>query len=181
MARKHNCYIVACYSEREGKAIYNTAILVDRKGQLAGKYHKLYIPRNEVTDGITPGGEPRVFDTDFGKVGMMICWDVQYPEPAQRMALQGAEIIFLPIWGGNESLVKARAIEDHVFLVTSGYDIASMIIDPEGVELATAPVGAKARGSPIAVVEVDLNRRYVDWWDGEMRGVFMRERRDDLH
>ena len=96
------------------------------------------------------------------------------------MALKGAEIIFLPIWGGNESLVKARAIENHVFLVTSGYDIASMIIDPEGAELATAPVGAKARGTSIAVAEVDLNQRYVDWWDGHLRGVLMKERRDDL-
>jgi predicted amidohydrolase len=180
MARKHNCYIVACYNEREGKVVYNTAILVDRKGQLVGKYRKLYLPRNEVTDGITPGSEARVFDTDFGKVGMIICWDVQYPEPAQQMALQGAEIVFLPIWGGNEPLIRARAIEDHVFLVTSGYDVPSRIVDPEGNVLATARASDKGEGA-VAVAEIDLSRRYVDWWDGYMRAVLMKERRDDLH
>ena len=179
MARKHNCYIVACYNEREGRVVYNTAILVDRKGQLVGKYRKLYIPRNEVTDGVTPGSDTPVFDTDFGKVGMMICWDVQYPEPAQRMALKGAEIIFLPIWGGNEPLVKARAVEDHVFLVSSGYDIPSWIVDPEGKVLAAARMRGKGQGA-VAVAEIDLNRRYVDWWDGYMRGVFMKECREDL-
>jgi len=181
MARKHNCYIVACYNEREGRVIYNTAILVDRTGRLVGKYRKLYIPRNEVTDGVTPGSDSPVFHTDFGKVGMMICWDVQYPEPAQRMALQGAEILFLPIWGGNEPLLKARAMENHLFLVSSGYDIPSRIIDPEGKALATASAKGKGPGAgAIAVAEMDLNRRYVDWWDGYMRAVLMREHRDDL-
>jgi predicted amidohydrolase len=179
MARKHNCYIVACYNERDGKAVYNTAILVDRKGRLVGKYRKLYIPRNEVTDGELPGQDAVVFHTDFGTVGMMICWDVQYPEPAQLMALKGAEIIFLPIWGGSEHLIKARAIEDHVFVVTSGYDVPSMIVDPEGTVLATARASGKGKGE-VAVAEIDLNRRYVDHWDGYMRAVLMKERRDDL-
>lgn len=179
MARKDNCYIVACYNERDGKAVYNTAILVDRKGRLVGKYRKLYIPRNEVTDGELPGQDAVVFHTDFGTVGMMICWDVQYPEPAQLMALKGAEIIFLPIWGGSEHLIKARAIEDHVFVVTSGYDVPSMIVDPEGTVLATARASGKGKGE-IAVAEIDLNRRYVDSWDGYIRAVLVKERRDDL-
>jgi len=179
MARKHNCYIVACYNERDGKAVYNTAILVNRKGHLVGKYRKLYIPRNEVTDGELPGKDALVFDTDFGTIGVMICWDVQYPEPAQLMALKGAEIIFLPIWGGSEHLIKARAIENHVFVVTSGYDVPSMIVDPEGAVLATARASGKDKGE-IAVAEIDLNRRYVDSWDGYMRAVLMKEHRDDL-
>jgi len=62
----------------------------------------------------------------------MICWDLQYASAAQALAAQGAEIILCPIWGGNPSLVKARAIENQLYLVLCGYDIASTIHDPWG-------------------------------------------------
>jgi len=178
LARRHNCYLVACYNERDGKGVYNTAILLDRQGRLVGKYRKFYVPREEIEGGVTPGEDCAVFETDFGKVGMMICWDVQYVEPAQRMALKGAEVIFLPIWGGNETLMKARAIENHVFLVSSGYDVPSWIIDPEGKVLAAASEENESQGA-IAVAEIDLNRRYVEPWLGDMRARFIKEHRDD--
>jgi len=179
MARKHNCYIEACYNERDGQGVYNTAILLDRMGQLVGKYRKAYVPREEIEGGVTPGDECPVFDTDFGKVGMMICWDVQYVEPAQRMALKGAEIILLPIWGGNETLMKARAIENHVFLVSCGYDVPSWIIDPDGKVLAEASKDGDDDSS-IAVAEVDLNQRYINEWLGDMRARLIKEHREDL-
>jgi len=176
-AREHNCYLVACYNERDGLGVYNTAILLDRKGKLVGKYRKAYVPREEVEGGVTPGDQCPVFDTDFGRVGLMICWDVQYVEPAQQMALKGAEIIFLPIWGGNETLMKARAIENHVFIVSCGYDAPSWVVDSEGKVLAEAS-GEGERA--IAVTEIDLNRRCLDPWLGDMRARFVKEHRDDL-
>ncbi len=179
LAKKHNCYIEVCYNEREGQGIYNTAILLDRSGELVGRYRKLYVPREEIEGGVAPGLDSPVFDTDFGRVGMMICWDAQYVEPAQRLALKGAEVILLPIWGGNEALIRARAIENQVFLVTSGYDVPSWIIDPEGKTLAEAP-GADGKGSGVAVAEVDLNHRYVDPWLGNVRARFIKEHREDL-
>jgi predicted amidohydrolase len=179
MAREHNCYIEACYNERDGRGVYNTAILLDRKGELVGKYRKAYLPREEVDGGVTPGDDCPVFDTDFGKVGMMICWDVQYVEPAQLMALKGAEIILLPIWGGNETLMKARAIENQVFLVSCGYDVPSWIIDPEGKVLAEASKDSED-GSSVAIAEVDLSKRYEEPWLGDMRARFAKEHRDDL-
>jgi len=179
MARKHNCYIEACYNEREGRGVYNTAVLIDRAGEVVGKYRKLYVPREEIEGGVTPGADCPVFETDFGRVGMMICWDVQYVEPAQRMALRGAEVIVLPIWGGNETLMKARAIENSVFLVSSGYDVPSWVIDPQGTVLAEASAADGGEGA-IAVARIDLNRRYVDPWLGNMRARFVKEHREDL-
>jgi predicted amidohydrolase len=70
----------------------------------------------------SPGNDYPVFRPDFGKVGFMLCWDVQYADPARALALRGAEMILIPMWGGNETLGKARAIENRVLLISSGYD-----------------------------------------------------------
>jgi predicted amidohydrolase len=175
LARRKNAYVVAGIYEREGPAVYNTAVLLDRKGNVAGKYRKVYIPREEYEGGISPGSDYPVFRTDFGTVGMMICWDVQYADPARALALRGAEIVLLPIWGGDDVLARARAIENQIFLVSSGYDHPSRIIDPHGEVIANAP----ERGT-FAVATLDLNKRYVDPWLGEMKDRFQKELRLDV-
>jgi predicted amidohydrolase len=161
--------------EREGEAVYNTAVLIDRQGRVAGKYRKVYIPREEIEVGITPGNDYPVFDTDFGRIGIMICWDSEYPEPARALALQGAEIILLPIWDGDKTLVKARAIENHLFLVESSYGSPTQILDPDGKQIALAPEIGTA-----AIATIDLNRRYKDPWLGDMRARMMKEYRGDI-
>jgi len=175
VAREKHAYIVAGIYEREGAAIYNTAVLIDRSGRLTGKYRKVYLPREEIEGGLTPGSDYPVFRTDFGKVGMMICWDLQYADPARALALRGAEMILMPIWGGNEALAKARAIENQVFLVSSGYDYPTSIMDPTGELLAIA-----REPGTVAIATIDLNRRYVDNWLGDMRERFMKELRLDV-
>jgi predicted amidohydrolase len=174
-AKRRRAYIVAGIYEREGTAIYNTAVLIDRSGNVIGKYRKVYLPREEYEGGLTPGMDYPVFQTDFGKIGMMICWDVQYADPARALALRGAELLLMPIWGGNKTLGKARAIENHVFLASSGYDYPTYIMDPDGETLASATDPGTA-----AVATIDLNRRYVDKWLGNMRARFMKELRLDL-
>jgi predicted amidohydrolase len=176
VARQKNAWIVAGIYEREAPAIYNTAVLIDRQGRIAGKYRKVYLPREEIEGGLTPGNDYPVFATDFGRIGMMICWDTQYADPARALALRGAELILMPIWGGNETLAKARAIENRVFLATSGYDYPTHILDPDGETLAIAP---DASGS-VAHATIDLNRRYEEEWLGDMRGRFFHELRLDV-
>ena len=175
LARWKKAWVVAGVYEKEGAAVYNTSVLLDREGRLAGKYRKVYIPREEMEGGITAGSDYPVFVTDFGRVGMMICWDVQYADPARALALDGAELILMPIWGGNESLARARAIENHLYLVTSGYDFPAAIYDPNGEVLART----ESDGS-VASATVDLTRRHVDQWLGHMRGRFFRELRLDV-
>lgn len=175
LAKQKKSWVVAGLYERDGSVIYNTAVLIDREGRFAGKYRKVYLPREEIEAGLTPGRDYPVFRTDFGRVGLMICWDVQFTDPARALALNGAEMILLPIWGGNLTLTRARAIENSVFLATSGYDIASLILDPMGETLASS----EADGT-VALATVDLNRRYEWEWLGEMRGRFMHEVRLDV-
>jgi predicted amidohydrolase len=173
-ARQYGMYIVAGIYEREGNAIYNTAVLIDRQGRLAGKYRKVYLPREEIEGGLTPGESFPVFRTDFGTVGIMICWDSQYTDPARALAAQGAEMILVPIWGGNLTLMKARAIENHVFLVSAGYDIETAVINPVGEVLhATRQPGV------IKTITVDLNERLLDAWLGDMGARFFKEMRWD--
>jgi predicted amidohydrolase len=175
LARKRSSYVAAGIFEREGAAVYNTAVLIDRQGNVAGKYRKVYLPREEVEGGLTPGADYPVFQTDFGTVGLMICYDVFFSDPARALASRGAEIILMPIWGGDETLAKARAIENKIFLVASGYDHPTYIMDPMGERLSEA----RTRGSA-ATATVDLNKRYLEQFLGDMHGRRMKELRMDV-
>jgi predicted amidohydrolase len=161
---------VAGIYERSGSRLYNTAVLIARDGSLAGRYHKMSLPDEEIEGGITPGSDTPVFDTDFGRVGLFICWDSSYPEVARALAARGAEVLFLPIWGGVEQLVQARAIENQVHVVASGYDFRSGIFDRRGVRIADA------KGDPsVVVVTVDLAEPTLWEWIGNWRARIDRE------
>jgi predicted amidohydrolase len=175
LARKHNSYVVAGIYEREGPAIYNTAVLLDRAGEVAGKYRKVYLPREEIERGLTPGNDYPVFHTDFGTVGLMICYDVFFADPARALATEGAEVILMPIWGGDETLGKARAIENRVFVAASGYDYPTYVMDPDGELLSSTRQDGAA-----AIATIDLNKRYLQPHLGDMHGRRMKELRLDV-
>jgi predicted amidohydrolase len=176
VARRHHMYLVAGLIERDGPALYNTAVLIDRSGAVQGKYHKIYLPREEIEGGLTPGSTCPVFDTDFGRIGLMICWDAEYIEPARALGYQGAEIILVPAAGGYLDLLKARALENHLYVVSSGYDVESAIIDP------TAAVLFSTKAAPThKVIAVNLAQRFTDPWIGDMRPRYHKEIRPDVY
>jgi predicted amidohydrolase len=170
IAKKYNLYIVAGILEKNGDTVFNTAVLVDRNGNVAGKYRKVSLPQEEIDGGITPGNSFPVFETDFGTIGLMICWDVTFPEPARSLAEKGAEIIFLPIWGGDVNLARARAIENQLYLVSSTYDMITAVFDQEGKVMKEA-----TKDNPVVVVEIDLNKQKLWPWIGDLKSRIFRE------
>jgi predicted amidohydrolase len=177
-ARRHRSWIAFSMVERDGPDLFNTAVLLDRTGRITGKYRKVQLPFEEVSRGISPGSGFPVFATDFGKVGLLICHDASFPEAAREVTLNGAEIILMPIWGGREALVRARAIENGVHVVTSGYDYPSEIISPTGDVLAAVPVG---KGPAVAVAEIDLSARVRQDWIGDWYDSYQRQQRPSAY
>lgn len=159
LAKEHGLYIVAGLVEREGKTLYNTAALLGPDGTMVGKYRKVTLPRSEIEHGITPGHDYPVFETRFGKVGMMVCYDGFFPEVARGLTIKGAEVIAWPVWGCNPLLAAARACENHVYIVSSTYTDSSKnawmisgVFDHYGDVLAKAETFGT-----VAIAEVDLN------------------------
>jgi predicted amidohydrolase len=180
-ANRNNIWVVASLNETEGDVVYNTAMLIDRQGRLVGKYRKVHLPREEWKKGVQPGSEYPVFETEFGKVAIQICYDWLFPESTAIFALGGAEVVFAPTWGNTlpdkdgkvdgESTFRVRARDNGVYMVPSVYSGNSLVIDPMGRILASSE-GRQG----VFWAEVDLNKRECLDWVGHWRSIGPRHR-----
>lgn len=178
LAKQHHLHVVLSLNEREGHLVYNTAVLLAPDGRLLGKYRKVCLPPGEAAAGIAPGRDYPVFDTAFGKVGMMVCYDGFFPEVARELSNRGAEVIAWPVWGCNPRLAQARACENHVYLVSSTFMqpkdgwMISAVFDRTGTAIAHADTWGT-----VAVAEVDLGQAYLGPYNlGDFRSMLPRHR-----
>jgi len=167
--------------ERDEHRVSNVAVLIGPDGKVVGKYRKVALPRTEIEAGVEAGDEAGdaypVFDTRFGKVGMMVCYDGFYPEVARELSNRGAEVIAFPVWGCNPLFASARACENHVFVVSSTYtEIASnwmitAIFGRDGRPLAKAQ-----NWGDVVVAEVNLGQPAIWHSLGDFQGEILRRR-----
>lgn len=123
-ARTHRINLVAPYLVRSGRKTYNQATVIDRKGKIVGFYRKVQ-PTAEESRHVAPGNELPVFRLDFGRIAVMICMDIYFPEIPRIYAFKGAEILFWPTvsHGPTQEALRtqltARALDNSLIAVES--------------------------------------------------------------
>lgn len=146
IAKEGSCYLAAGVFRRgeDGKA-FNSIVLYDRSGKICAIYDKTHLAGDENVN-LTKGNEYTVVETDFGKIGLAICWDMQFPETAWSLTEMGADLIIVPTWGWEWIYGPCRAYENGVYVAAAmavpyympieGLRSPSELISPAGMILA---------------------------------------------
>ncbi len=164
-ARDHGCYIVVpmyLLDSKEKKLCSNAAVVVGRKGEVLGTYRKIHLvvslERGTMESGATPGNALPVFDCDFGKLGVQICYDMVFPEGWAELARRGAELIAWPTQSPQTSLPAARAREHRCYIVSSTWRHNASLFEPTG------KIAAQIKPpQSILVHELDLSYARLPW------------------
>ncbi|MBI1880338.1 MAG: carbon-nitrogen hydrolase family protein [Chloroflexi bacterium] len=195
-ARQHRLYIIAGLAERDlTGTVYNSAVIISRDGQVAGSYRKSHI-FTPTESFFAPGTELPVFDLDFGRVAIPICYDLEFPEPARVLCLKGAEMLLTVTAhaegsgtvGSSENFIRtiyaARALENRVPIVLCnrvGFDPGlndrfvglSRIVDADGMTVAAMPDDSEG----MIVATLDL----VEQRNKRLRYNYFRDRKPWLY
>jgi predicted amidohydrolase len=138
-AREHSCYVICPIRVKSGGRAYNSAVLIDRQGQVAGRYDKIHPTEDELQRGTCPGEtDPPVFETDFGTIGIQICFDVNWREGWARLKQKGARIIFWPSAYAAAHQMPGLAFLNQCYVVTSTMKSSSRIYDITGDLIAAS-------------------------------------------
>lgn len=152
-ARLNSIWVVIPIAYREGKKIYNSAVIINNNGEIVNIYHKNNLWDTEQKYFGFGSHDYKVFESDFGKFGVIICYDVDFPETSRALALAGAEIIFVPAaWATTHRnlwniFLPSRALENTVFVAGINrtgvegeveYFGDSKVFDPTGELIARA-------------------------------------------
>lgn len=166
-ARSHSSYLIFGMREQKGDRVYNTAILMDRQGHIVGQYNKVHPTDVELEDGTTPGdrGQSPVFTTDFGTIGIQICFDVNWRDGWQRLKQQGAQIIFWPSAYPAARQLPALALTNEVYVVSSTNSGPSSIYDVTGETLTSTGSHQEWAGTTLPLgkrlFETDINAKIL--------------------
>lgn len=166
VAKRQNCYITCPIITKKDGLYYNSSILLNRKGEIDGVFHKVRPTATEIVPqtyykggGVTPGRlKPPVFKTDFGIVGMQICADASWSENWQSLKKDGAEIVLFPSQGPYSNTLSDHAWFNHYYIV-SGTGEDARIIDITGDVIASDGEFARWVCAP-----VNLEKEFIHIW-----------------
>jgi len=162
-ARKLGMYIIWPQYTREDDQVYNSAVLINRDGEISGIYHKVHPTIGEIEDGIVPGTRMPTFETDFGTIGMAICYDLNFRDIMSGLKKNGAEIVFFCSAYRAGLQARAWAFELGCYIVTAIMTDLGQIVDLTGRQLVESYFH-----NPVIVHDINLNRRllHMDYnWD----------------
>ncbi len=159
-AKRYGANIICPLLEKCGDVVYNSAVVIDRKGEIVGIYHKLHpvttsFDFTQFEGGVTPGKEPKVFDLDSGRIGILICFDIQWPAAWAALGEMGAEIVFWPSAYDGGFPLQARAWDHHYYVVSAVKSTYARIIDITGEILMRTGGRAAVIG-----MQIDLGKKY---------------------
>ena len=208
LAKKHHVVIIASLFEKRASGLYhNTAVIIDADGKLLGIYRKMHIPDDPgfyEKFYFTPGDTGfKAWQTRYGKIGVLICWDQWYPEGARLTALQGAEILFYPTaigWhpkekkkygfnqhGAWETIQRSHGVANGCFVAVTNRIGTEQPVGGDGIEFwgqsfvagTSGQILAKASVSreEILLVPIDLGQVDVT----RTHWPFLRDRRIDAY
>ena len=179
IAARHSTFVVCPIDRAEGEVRLNSAVLIDRRGDIAGCYDKVYPYWSEfdVEPEVVPGRDMRVFETDFGKLGLAICFDVNFPRVWSELADQGAElVVWSSAYSGGSSL-QAHALNHHYYIVSSTQCCDCVVYDITGEQM----LYAKNEPLNVSRVTLDLDRGiYHQNFNLEARDRLLRDHPDDV-
>jgi len=161
-AAANRLHIIWPLYTREGDRVYNSSVLIGPDGKVIGAYHKIHPTIGEIEVGITPGIEARVFGTDLGRVGMAICFDLNFPEVRDGLGAAGAEMIFFSSAYRGGLQLRIWAFELGVYVIAAILAELGQIVDQSGTVLAEATYEA------LIARRINLDRRllHMDYnWD----------------
>ncbi len=152
VARQHGMYVICPVCENAGENSYNTSVLIDRAGEIMGTYRKVFVFWGE---GLSPGREGvKVFDTDFGRISILTCFDLNFAELWHDADALGAEIVFWPSAYGGGMPLNAFAMLYHYYIVPVG---SGNIIDITGETVK----GICEPREKLFIADLDLDRTLI--------------------
>lgn len=187
LAQKHSTYVVCPIDRKEGERRYNSAVLLDRKGQIATIYDKLYpvwqteCVKQSTELPVLPGERVVVHQADFGRIGLAICFDVNWVSLWERMANQGAELVIWPSAYSAGRSLQAQAINFNYYIVTCTWVPDCLVYDIDG-DLLLHETNNRGNGTNITRATLDLDRCifHSNLNMPEKLDRLLRERADDV-
>jgi predicted amidohydrolase len=180
-AREQHCYIVVptyLLEDKSKKLCSNAAILIGRNGEVVGIYRKVHLAVHTGSDslegGTTPGKEAPVFDCDFGKLGIQICYDIEWDYGWSELARKGAELVAWPTQSPQTTHPAARAIAHRYYIVSSTWRNNASFFEPTGK--ITAQIREPAH---ILVEQLDLSYAILPWSPQLHNGAAFKEKYGD--
>lgn len=158
-ARWHGTYATAPVPLRRDGRVYNSVVILDRQGQPVGAYHKVFpvmMGDGSLEYGITPGRDFPVFDLDFGRVGVQICWDIAFEAGWQALADQDAELVLFPTNPASMVALRGRGWRHGYYIAASTVAPPAVLVSPTGRVLGTT-----SQDREVLVQRIDLDFRVL--------------------